>query len=131
MSQGYGLTESFAGICCSLTYDANPGSCGPISVTTEMRLREIPEMGYHANDEGGPRGELLLRGAQIFTHYYKDPEETRKSIDDQGWFYTGDIAKVDAETGLEKNVITPTLKIKRPIASKFFAKEFEQFVYYK
>ncbi|ODV68798.1 acetyl-CoA synthetase-like protein [Hyphopichia burtonii NRRL Y-1933] len=99
MSQGYGLTESFAGICCSLTYDANPGSCGPISVTTEMRLREIPEMGYHANDEGGPRGELLLRGAQIFTHYYKDPEETRKSIDDQGWFYTGDIAKVDAETG--------------------------------
>ena len=99
MTQGYGLTESFAGICSSRRFEANPGSCGPISITTEMRLREIPEMNYFANDEGGPRGELLLRGPQIFKEYYKDPEETAKAIDSEGWFYTGDIARVDSSNG--------------------------------
>ncbi|KAK6202891.1 long-chain-fatty-acid CoA ligase [Scheffersomyces amazonensis] len=99
MSQGYGLTESFAGICTSQKYEANPGSCGAISITTEMKLREIPEMNYRATDEGGPRGELLLRGPQIFTHYYKNPEETAKAIDADGWFYTGDVARIDATCG--------------------------------
>lgn len=97
MSQGYGLTESFAGVMLTPKYDINPGSCGLIAVTTEMRLREIPEMGYTANDEGGPRGELLLRGPQIFTEYYKNPEETEKALDKDGWFYTGDVARIDAK----------------------------------
>ena len=93
VGQGYGLTESFAGICASLTYEANPGSCGPPAITCEMRLRELPEMNYTANDENGPRGELLLRGPQIFKEYYKNPEETAKSFDEDGWFKTGDVAQ--------------------------------------
>ncbi|CAH2350940.1 long-chain-fatty-acid--CoA ligase 2 [[Candida] railenensis] len=99
LGQGYGLTETFAGVCVSPQYEANPGSCGAIAVTTEMRLREIPEMNYHADDEGGPRGELLLRGPQVFKEYFKNPEETEKSFDKDGWFYTGDIAKIDGITG--------------------------------
>lgn len=98
-SQGYGLTESFAGICCSPKYEANPGSCGAIAITTEMRLRDIPEMNYHSTDKDGPRGELLLRGPQIFKEYFKNPEETSKAIDKDGWFYTGDIARIDGKTG--------------------------------
>lgn len=96
MSQGYGLTESFAGVMLTPKYDIHPGLCGLIAVTCEMRLREIPEMGYTANDEGGPRGELLLRGPQIFTEYYKNPEETAKALDKDGWFYTGDVARIDS-----------------------------------
>lgn len=99
LSQGYGLTESFAGVCSTVQYDANPGSCGPIAATTEMKLREIPEMNYYANDKGGPRGELLLRGPQIFCCYYKNPEETAKAVDADGWFHTGDIARVEEGTG--------------------------------
>ncbi|ODQ79765.1 hypothetical protein BABINDRAFT_171393 [Babjeviella inositovora NRRL Y-12698] len=95
--QGYGLTESFAGICISGAYEADVGTCGPIGVTCEMRLREVPEMGYTAKDEGGPRGELLLRGPQIFAEYFKNPEETAKSFDKDGWFLTGDVAKLDAK----------------------------------
>lgn len=95
MSQGYGLTESFAGICSSPKYEANPGSCGAIAVTTEMRLREIPSMNYYADDPEGPKGELLVRGPQIFSHYYKNPEETAKAIDSDGWFATGDVARID------------------------------------
>ncbi|GEQ70194.1 hypothetical protein JCM33374_g3870 [Metschnikowia sp. JCM 33374] len=99
ISQGYGLTESFGGVCSSLYYDACPGSCGPISITTEIKLRDLPQMNYTSKDEGGPRGELMLRGPQIFKEYYKDPEATAKSKDIDGWFSTGDVAKVEKDTG--------------------------------
>ncbi|EGW31527.1 uncharacterized protein SPAPADRAFT_62114 [Spathaspora passalidarum NRRL Y-27907] len=99
MAQGYGLTESFAGCCVSSTFESNPGSCGAISVTTEIKLRDIPEMNYTADDEGGPRGELLLRGPQIFKEYFKNPEETAKAIDEDGWFHTGDIARINSNYG--------------------------------
>ena len=99
ISQGYGLTESFAGICSSLSHEAVPGSCGPISITTEIKLKNLPQMNYTAEDEGGPRGELMLRGPQIFKEYYKDPEETAKAKNSDGWFSTGDVAKIDEMTG--------------------------------
>lgn len=99
MVQGYGLTETFAGICASIPYERSPGSCGAISITTEVRLREIPEMNYLATDEGGPRGEILLRGPQVFEEYYKDPSETEKAFDEDGWFKTGDIGRIEAGSG--------------------------------
>ena len=54
-------------------------------------------MGYYLNDKGGPRGELQLRGPQMFTHYYKNEEETNKSFDSEGWFSTGDVAQFTNE----------------------------------
>lgn len=56
--QGYGLTESFAGICAFMCYEAQPGSCGPISVTCEANLRDLPEMNYLASDLRGQRVSL-------------------------------------------------------------------------
>lgn len=94
MSQGYGLTESFGGVAMSAPFEAKVGTCGTISPSCECRLREIPEMGYGANDEGGPRGELQLRGPQIFKKYYKNPEETAKALSEDGWFSTGDVAQI-------------------------------------
>lgn len=99
LTQGYGLTELFAGVCKSLPYEATPGLCGAIGVTTEIRLRDLPEMNYTASDPAGPRGELLLRGPQIFREYFKNPEETQKVFDNDGWFHTGDVAQVDSATG--------------------------------
>ena len=96
-AQGYGLSESFAGVMASSKYETESSSCGAISVTTEMKIRDIPEMGYSAHDKEGARGELLLRGPQIFKEYYKNPEETAKAVDEDGWFYTGDVACVDSE----------------------------------
>ncbi|ODQ79302.1 hypothetical protein BABINDRAFT_162328 [Babjeviella inositovora NRRL Y-12698] len=94
-AQGYGMTESFSGICISNPYEVDAGSCGPIGITTEARLRDVPEMGYTAQDEGGPRGELLLRGPQMFKEYYKNPEETAKAFDEDGWYRSGDVARFD------------------------------------
>ena len=74
MLQGYGITETFGGIAYSFPYEAEPGTCGSISITTEMRLRELPDMGYRLDDPEGPRGELLLRGPQVFEKYFKNEE---------------------------------------------------------
>ncbi len=46
-------------------------------------------------------GEILAKGPQIFTGYWKMPQETRDSFTEDGWFMTGDIGRFDAEGFLE------------------------------
>ena len=95
--QGYGLSESFAGCMASSKFEPEAATCGATCITTEVKLKDLVEMGYTSKDEGGPRGELLLRGPQIFREYYKNPEETAKAIDEDGWFHTGDVAKINSK----------------------------------
>lgn len=99
IAQGYGLTETFAGFALSQPYDEKPGHSGPPGTNAEVKLRDIPEMGYSSSDKGGPRGELLVRCYQNFIEYYKFPKETAECIDSEGWFHTGDIARIESETG--------------------------------
>ncbi|KAL6451457.1 LOW QUALITY PROTEIN: FAA2 Long-chain-fatty-acid--CoA ligase 2 [Candida maltosa Xu316] len=102
-AQGYGSSESFAGMLMSLPFkNSSVGTCGVIAPSMEARLRELPEMGYLLNDKNGPRGELQLRGHQLFTKYYKNDEETNKAIDADGWFSTGDVAEISAQGGYFK-----------------------------
>lgn len=90
--QGYGLTETFAGICISEAYEKDPGSCGAIGCSVECRLKSVPEMGYDATEL---KGELQLRGPQVFKRYYLRPDETEAVFDENMWFSTGDIAAID------------------------------------
>jgi len=48
-------------------------------------------------DEAAVTGELAVRGPQVFEGYYNRPEKTRQVFDDDGWFYTKDIARVDGD----------------------------------
>ena len=55
-------------------------------------------------------GELCMRGDPVMLGYYKDPEATAEVLDAEGWFHTGDLARVDEDgyyflTGRKKNVI--------------------------
>ncbi|CAI4059862.1 hypothetical protein N7582_001477 [Saccharomyces uvarum] len=93
--QGYGLTESFAGVCLCEPFEKDVGSCGAIGVSAECRLKSVPEMGYYADKD--LKGELQLRGPQIFERYFKNPIETAKVIDQDGWFSTGDVALIDVK----------------------------------
>lgn len=96
----YGLTESYGVMSSDDPFNTSDiGNVGPVNVATEMKLKGVPEMGYSSEDEPFPRGELLLRGPQIFKEYYKSPKATEAAFDngdcEAGWFKTGDIATVD------------------------------------
>ncbi|TEA16594.1 Long chain acyl-CoA synthetase 7 [Colletotrichum sidae] len=93
--QGYGLTESYAVSTVQMRGDFTLGNIGPPAACNEVCLESVPDLEYLVTDKPFPRGEILLRGPSIFQEYYKNEEETKKTIDADGWFHTGDIAEVD------------------------------------
>ncbi|MQL99606.1 hypothetical protein Taro_032332 [Colocasia esculenta] len=94
--QGYGLTET-----CGLSSICLPdmmsmvGAVGIPSAYSELRLVEVPEMGYDpmANPS---RGEVCVRGKTVFSGYYKDADLTKEAMKD-GWFHTGDIGEMSPD----------------------------------
>ena len=93
--QGYGLTE--VGVnCFAMSVEESvrkAGSIGRPMMFTEAKLTgedgcEVPV---------GEVGELLLKGPHVCKGYYKNPEATAASLDAEGWFHTGDLAKKDAD----------------------------------
>jgi long-chain acyl-CoA synthetase len=91
--EGYGLSE------CSPVLMANPvadnrvpGTVGLPLPGTELRVVDPDEPTKDVPP--GERGELIVRGPQVFGGYYGKPEETEKVFVD-GWFRTGDIVTVD------------------------------------
>ncbi|PNP41074.1 AMP-binding enzyme [Trichoderma gamsii] len=94
-NQGYGLTESYAVGTVQVPGDFGLGNIGPPTGCVEICLESVPEFEYTVEDKPSPRGELLLRGPCIFREYYKNEEETKKALDADGWFHTGDIAEID------------------------------------
>ncbi|XP_031498971.1 long chain acyl-CoA synthetase 1-like isoform X2 [Nymphaea colorata] len=91
--QGYGLTET-----CGMSTIACPDELGMIGTVgvpgtyIDMRLEEVPEMGYSPFGKT-PRGEICFRGKTLFSGYYKNPELTNEVFKD-GWFHTGDIGEL-------------------------------------
>ncbi|VVT51908.1 uncharacterized protein SAPINGB_P003253 [Magnusiomyces paraingens] len=94
--QGYGLTETCSGFAVSKRGDLVHGSNGPVAPNAEIRLRSLPELGYSVNDSPDPRGEIMIRGPQVFRGYYKNEQETLNSFDADGWFHTGDVGRIDS-----------------------------------
>ncbi|WP_375384130.1 long-chain-fatty-acid--CoA ligase [uncultured Microbacterium sp.] len=91
--EGYGLSE------CSPVLMANPvadnrvpGTVGLPLPGTECRIVDPDEPTRVL--EAGERGELVVRGPQVFQGYYGKPEETEAVFSD-GWFRTGDIVTID------------------------------------
>jgi fatty-acyl-CoA synthase len=64
------------------------------TVVPGMELKIVdPETG--AERRPGETGELCLRGYAMFEGYYKDPEQTARTVDEEGWFHTGDLGSLD------------------------------------
>jgi long-chain acyl-CoA synthetase len=89
--EGYGLSETSPVASFNRRGpERKPGSIGlPVS-GVEMRL---------AGDAAaeGDAGEIQIRGHNVMKGYWRRPEATAEAIDADGWFSTGDIAKIDAD----------------------------------
>jgi long-chain acyl-CoA synthetase len=93
--EGYGLSETSPVTHANPVYGKRkPGSIGLPMPDTEFRVVDV-ESGENEMPIG-EIGELCLKGPQVMEGYLNMPEETSNSIRN-GWFYTGDIAKVDEE----------------------------------
>lgn len=93
--EGYGQTENTGCCLMMMPNDKSLGSCGAPQPGCEVRLKDVPELGYRSTDKPWPRGELLSRGQTTFPGYYKDPEKTKETIDEEGWLHSGDVAAFD------------------------------------
>jgi fatty-acyl-CoA synthase len=63
-------------------------------------LKVIDDKGSRAPPDGETSGELYVRGATIVSGYYNNPEASAKQIDAEGWFGTGDVAKITPDQWL-------------------------------
>ncbi|KAH8691114.1 putative AMP-binding enzyme [Talaromyces proteolyticus] len=93
--QGYGLTETYAQGVTQNPEDRSVSNCGGVVPAIEACLVSLPDMEYFVDDKPYPRGELLLRGNNVFKEYFKNPEETASAFTEDGWFRTGDVCMID------------------------------------
>lgn len=89
--EGYGMTESACLITLTPPGDPTAGHVGAPIPSCEVKLADIPEMGYSNADTPYPRGEVCVRGPTVFLGYHKDPQNTAETIDLDGWLHTGDV----------------------------------------
>ena len=90
----YGLSESSGPGCVHLGIEneRKVGAIGKAGFNWEIRI--VNEQGE--NVARGDVGELLVRGSGVMREYYKNPGKTTETIQN-GWLYTGDMARVDDE----------------------------------
>jgi len=89
MLEGYGLTETspVVSVCDFRENGIKFGTVGPVIDNTEVRIAED--------------GEICVKGPGVMLGYYKEPEMTKDSIDDKGWFHTGDLGQIEPEGQLK------------------------------
>ncbi|TKY88108.1 hypothetical protein EX895_002818 [Sporisorium graminicola] len=93
--EGYGQTENYGFCTIMSSNDNNLGSVGTIYPGMELKLRDVPDLGYTSDDKPFPRGEVLVKSQSNFAGYYKDEAKTKETLTEDGFLRTGDIAAID------------------------------------
>lgn len=93
--QGFGMTEFGPGVF-SMGPEYAEKKAGSIGMPNYFVAARI------VDDEGrvcppGEVGELVLKGPSMCSGYFNNPEASRAAVDAEGWFHTGDLARMDAD----------------------------------
>ena len=83
--EGYGLSETSPVVSTNLVGRHRVGSVG----------QPLPHVEVRVDAAGGGVGELLVRGPTVMTGYFEDADATAEALDADGWFRTGDLARID------------------------------------
>lgn len=99
---GYGMTECAPLISYVNHKYSKVGSCGRVVDRMEVKVL--------SDDPQNKAGELVVRGTNVMTGYFKNPEATAEIIDKDGWLHTGDLVTIDSEgfifiRGRKKNML--------------------------
>lgn len=89
ITMGYGTTETAPMITFTDWKDFTPGSCG--TPVTNMQVKIL------SDDPENKLGEIVTKGTNVMTGYYKNEEATKAVLDEHGWFHTGDLATMSAD----------------------------------
>ena len=93
LQNGFGMTETCSGASATTNALGSPDtSVGPVTPGTECKIDDQAPGG-----NGAGEGEVLVRGPHVMKGYYRNPTETDKAIDAEGWLHTGDLGKLDEE----------------------------------
>ncbi|SEO99981.1 3-(methylthio)propionyl-CoA ligase [Aquisalimonas asiatica] len=108
--QGWGMTEMSPIGTVSLVRPGDQGrsaeeqldiKCKQGRAVFGVEMKIVDADGNRLPHDGDAFGELLVRGPAILSGYYENPEANAKAFDDEGWFRTGDVAKIDPEGYME------------------------------
>ncbi|KAL4239229.1 hypothetical protein ACF0H5_000046 [Mactra antiquata] len=88
--EGYGQTECSAICSLQVPGDGAVGNVGPPLRCNYIKLVDVPDMNYMASDG---KGEVCIKGPNVFKGYLKDPEKTQDAMDTDGWLHTGDVGQ--------------------------------------
>ena len=99
--EGYGLSETSPTVSCNpVTAKEFTGTIGVPLPSTYMKL--LDDDGHEVTAQGQP-GEIAIKGPQVMAGYWQRPDETAKTMTEDGYFKSGDIGTVD-ERGFFKIV---------------------------
>lgn len=87
---GYGMTECAPLISFTPDNEFKAGSCG-------RYIKEFLEVKIDSADPQHTAGEIIVRGEHVMNGYYKNPHDTEKVLDAEGWLHTGDIGTMDED----------------------------------
>lgn len=90
LQNGYGMTETTAGVSITQSLIGDPDiSTGPPLPGVEVRIDETGPGG------GQGSGEVLVRGPNVMPGYFRNPAETARVLNAEGWLRTGDLGMLD------------------------------------
>ncbi|KAI3890119.1 hypothetical protein MKX03_020020 [Papaver bracteatum] len=94
--QGYGLTETCGIVSFENPYEGvrNSGSTGLLVPGVESKIVSVDTMNPLPPTQ---LGEIWVRGQNMMQGYLNNPEESKLTIDNQGWVHTGDFGYFDAQ----------------------------------